>query len=236
MRSCRCGSADSAARSSPTWWGRSARRAIFCARDREMADVQPGDYLAVCIGRSVRLRAGVELQFPAARRRGAGGGQGVADRAPEGDAGQPDSRGRVSGGAGRLSGRTTIQAPQACPERALESPPHFRIRGWRAAPPNKCRSGDRRSRGVGRLGLRRPGEGSARLNHWLRLGFGRNRLLDAAVETGDGVGLARGGVLWRSRNDPRRIGDLRVGDFPDDDQVFAEVVLESLLDEPLGGL
>ncbi len=41
----------------------------FLARDREMANAMPGDFLAVCTAGRLRVRAGIELQFAPARGR-----------------------------------------------------------------------------------------------------------------------------------------------------------------------
>ena len=78
----------------------------FLARDRRLANAMPGDFLAVCDRRRLRLRAILQLQLPPARARGSGGRRGLPGGSPAGDLRRPGAR-RNHVGVKARTGETT---------------------------------------------------------------------------------------------------------------------------------
>ena len=64
----------------------------FLARDRQLANVMPGDFLAVCAAGRVRLRAVLELQFAPARAGSAGGRRRISRDSPARNVRGPGAR------------------------------------------------------------------------------------------------------------------------------------------------
>ena len=98
----------------------------FLARDRTMANAMPGDYLAICDRRSLRLRPEFQLQFTPARAGSVGGRRHLAHHPATGKLPGPGPRRNLVTGMSNPFGTDDMAAGYA----TSRPPVHPRVIAW----------------------------------------------------------------------------------------------------------